>query len=171
MPGRASYSRLMPGWDTFAVIVGGVGGALVGLLFVAISIHAARMASSASLRHRAAQTLVVFTMLLLVAVVLAVPAQPDRVIGAELFVLAVAAAVLLVILDRSASDDEAEGNSLGRMIKRVNPNVTTALGVALTGVLLLTGVSWAPYALFPTTCAAIVGGLASAYLLLTKLTD
>ncbi|BBZ75881.1 hypothetical protein MANY_12180 [Mycolicibacterium anyangense] len=160
----------MPGWDTFAVIIGGVGGALVGLLFVAISIHAARMANSASLRHRAAQTLVVFTMLLLVAVVLSVPEQPARVIGAELTVLAVAAAVLLIVLDRSAGDD-AEGNSLGRIIKRVNPNVTTALGVALTGVLLLTGVSWAPYALFPTTCAAIVGGLASAYLLLTKLTD
>lgn len=160
----------MVGWENFAVIVGGVGGALVGLLFVAISIHAGRIAASTSVRHRAAQTLVVFAMLLLVAVVLSVPSQPDRVIGAELIVLAVGAAILLLFLDR-ATDDDAEGNSLGRMIKRVNPNVTTALGVALTGVLLLTGISWAPYALLPTTCAAIVGGLASAYLLLTRLTD
>lgn len=38
-----------------------------------------------------------------------------------------------------------------------------------TGVLLLSGVSWAPYALFPTTCVAIIGGLTSAHLLLTKL--
>jgi hypothetical protein len=36
-------------------------------------------------------------------------------------------------------------------------------------VLLLSGVPWTPYALFPTTCVAIIGGLASAYLLLTKL--
>lgn len=160
----------MSGWDNFAVIVGGVGGALVGLLFVAISIHAGRIAGSASLRHRAAQTLVVFTMLLLVAVVLAVPSQPDRVIGAELIALAVAAAILLIVLGRPAGE-KAEDDSLSHIIDRINPNVTTALGVALTGLLLVTGVSWAPYTLFPTTCAAIVGGLASAYLLLTKLTD
>ena len=160
----------MLGWDTFAVIVGGVGGALVGLLFVAISIHAKQIGSSPNLRGRAAQTLVVFATLLLVAVVLAVPAQSDRVIGAELIALAVGAAFLLILLDRSAGDTAGE-NSLGRILKRVNPNITTALGIALTGVLLLTGVRWAPYTLLPTTCVAIIGGLTSAYLLLTKLSD
>lgn len=160
----------MSGWDTFAVIVGGVGGALVGLLFVAISIHAKQIAGSASLRGRAAQTLVIFATLLLLAIVLAIPSQPDRVIGAELVALAVGAAILLILLDRSAGD-VATDPSLGRVLKRVNPNITTALGVALTGVLLLTGVDWAPYTLLPTTCVAIVGGLASAYLLLTKLSE
>ncbi|MCV7179811.1 hypothetical protein [Mycolicibacterium sphagni] len=160
----------MLGWDTFAVIVGGVGGALVGLLFVAISIHAARLGSSASLRDRAAQTLVVFATLLLLAVVLAVPSQPDRVIGAELIVLAAGAATLLILLDRSAAAGAAD-NSLGQILKRVNPNVTTAVGIALTGALLLAGVHWAPYTLLPTTCVAIIGGLTSAYLLLTKLSE
>jgi len=160
----------MLGWDTFAVIIGGVGGALVGLLFVAISIHATRIGNSASLRHRAAQTLVVFATLLLVAVVLAVPSQPNKVIGAELIVVAVSAAILLIRLDRSAQRSGTDP-SLGRILKKVNPNVTTALGIALTGVLLLAGVSWAPYTLLPTTCVAIIGGLASAYLLLTKLSE
>lgn len=158
----------MLGWDTFAVIVGGVGGALVGLLFVAISIHATQIGSSADLRARAAQTLVVFATLLLVAVVLAVPSQPNRVIGGELTVLAVGAAILMIFLDRKAGDSGTD-NSLGRILKQVNPNVTTALGIALTGVLLLAGVHWAPYTLLPTTCVAIIGGLTSAYLLLTKL--
>lgn len=160
----------MVGWDTFAVIVGGVGGALVGLLFVAISIHATRIGASASLRARAAQTLAVFATLLLVAVVLAVPSQSNRVIGAELTMLAAGAAVLMILLDRRAGDSAAD-NSLGRILKRVNPNVTTALGIALTGILLLAGVRWAPYTLLPTTFAAIIGGLASAYLLLTKLSE
>jgi hypothetical protein len=31
----------MPDWDTFAAILGGTGGALVGPIFVAISIHLA----------------------------------------------------------------------------------------------------------------------------------
>jgi len=79
----------MLGWDTFTVVIGGTGGALVGLLFVAISIHAAKLGSSADLRNRAAQTLVVFATLLLASVILAVPSQPDRLVGVEFVVLAV----------------------------------------------------------------------------------
>jgi hypothetical protein len=60
-------------WDTFAVIVGGSAGALVGLLFDAISIHAGRITESADLRGRAAQTLVIFAALLLIALLLAIP--------------------------------------------------------------------------------------------------
>ena len=67
-------------WDTFAVIVGGSAGALVGLLFVAISIHAGRIAESADLRGRAAQTLVIFAALLLIALLLAIPEQSQRVL-------------------------------------------------------------------------------------------
>jgi hypothetical protein len=92
-------------WDTFAVVVGGSAGALVGLLFVAISIHAQRIAGSADLRGRSAQTLVIFASLLLIA--------------------------LLMVCD----------------------------------------VKWADFALVPIICAATIGGLASAWLLMTKLTD
>jgi hypothetical protein len=53
----------------------------------------------------------------------------------------------------------------------VNPNFTTTAGVALTGALLVGGVRWAPYVLFPTVCVAIIGGLTSAYFLLTSSTD
>ena len=49
--------------------------------------------------------------------------------------------------------------------------ILTAVGVASTGVLMLCGLDWADFVLVPTACAAMVGGLASAFLLLTKLTD
>jgi hypothetical protein len=85
-------------WDTFAVVLGGSAGALVGLLFVAMSIHAGRISGSADLRNRAAQTLVVFATLLLVAVLLSIPLQPDWLLGVEPLVLAVIVAILLIIL-------------------------------------------------------------------------
>jgi hypothetical protein len=47
----------------------------------------------------------------------------------------------------------------------------TALGIALAGGLMVFGVDWADFALVPVICAAMVGWLTSAYLLLTKLTD
>jgi hypothetical protein len=94
-------------WDTFAVIVGGSAGALVGLLFVAISIHAGRITESADLRGRAAQTLVIFAALLLIALLLAIPEQSQRVLGVEFLVLAVLVAVALILLDRLARNTDS----------------------------------------------------------------
>jgi hypothetical protein len=94
-------------WDTFAVVVGGSAGALVGLLFVAISIHAARMAASPDLRGRAAQTLVIFAALLLIALLLAIPEQSERVLGAEFLLLAALVATALIWLDHRARQTDS----------------------------------------------------------------
>jgi uncharacterized membrane protein len=157
-------------WDTFAVVVGGSAGALVGLLFVAISIHAARMAASADLRGRAAQTLVIFAALLLIALLLAIPEQSQRVLGAEFLLLAALVATALIWLDRIARRTDSP-RPVARALKNVNPSTLTAAGIALAGGLMVFGVDWADFALVPVICAAMVGGLASAWLLLTKLTD
>ena len=157
-------------WDTFAVVVGGSAGALVGLLFVAISIHAARMAASADLRGRAAQTLVIFAALLLIALLLAIPEQSQRVLGAEFLLLAALVATALIWLDRLARRTDSP-RPVARTLQNVNPSTLTAAGIALAGGLMVFGVDWADFALVPVICAAMVGGLASAWLLLTKLTD
>jgi hypothetical protein len=94
-------------WDTFAVVVGRSAGALVGLLFVAISIHAARMAASPDLRGRAAQTLVIFAALLLIALLLAIPEQSQRVLGAEFLLLAALVATALIWLDHRARQTDS----------------------------------------------------------------
>ncbi len=133
-------------WDTFAVVLGGSAGALVGLLFVAMSIHAGRISGSADLRNRAAQTLVVFATLLLVALLLSIPLQPDWLLGAELLVLAVTVGIVLIVLDRPAGQSSSR-SPIALTLQTVNPSTLTAVGVALAG------------------------GLASAFFLLTKLTD
>jgi len=157
-------------WDTFAVVVGGSAGALVGLLFVAISIHAAPMAASADLRGRAAQTLVIFAALLLIALLLVIPEQSQRVLGTEFLLLAALVATALIWLDHLARRTDSP-RSVARTLKYVNPSTLTAAGIALACGLMVFGVDWADFALVPVICAAIVGGLASAWLLLTKLTD
>ncbi len=161
---------MMHEWDTFAVVVGGSAGALVGLLFVAISIHAARMAASADLRGGAAQTLVIFAALLLIALLLAIPEQSPRVLGAEFLLLAALVTTALIWLDHLARQTDSP-RPVARTLENVNPSTLTALGIALAGGLMVSGVDWADFALVPVICAAMVGGLASAWLLLTKLTD
>ncbi len=157
-------------WDTFAVVVGGSAGALVGLLFVAISIHAGRIAESADLRGRAAQTLVIFAALLLVGLLRSIPVQPEWVLGIELVILAVFVAFALIALDHLAQQSDSP-RPVARTLQAINPSTLTAGGVAVAGVLMLCGVSWADFVLVPVVCAATIGGLASAWLLLIKLSD
>ena len=47
----------MSGWGDFAVVTGAATAALLGLLFVAVSIRVETIAKSAELRNRSAQTL------------------------------------------------------------------------------------------------------------------
>lgn len=157
-------------WDTFAVVVGGSAGALVGLLFVAISIHANRIAGSPDLRGRSAQTLVIFAALLLIALLMTIPLQSQRALGVELLVLAALVSLALTLLDRLARQTDSP-RTVASTVRVVNPSTLTALGVAVAGALMVFDVRWADFALVPIICAAIVGGLASAWLLMTKLTD
>lgn len=50
-------------WANFAVITGGAAGALTGLLFVAVSLNSQRISRHAGLRAQAGQTLVLFSLL------------------------------------------------------------------------------------------------------------
>jgi hypothetical protein len=159
----------MPGWDHFADVIGDAAGALVGLLFVAISINVQKIMRSEGVRHRAGQTLVDFAIVLLTAILLAIPSQSRRALGAEFLALALLAGVTLEILERRAKS--AEPGPLGWLLKRINANIVIAGGLALTGALLLAGINWAPFVLVPTTCFALISGIASAWFLLTRLAN
>jgi hypothetical protein len=93
----------MPGWDTFAVVIGGAAGALIGLLFVSVSIRIDVISASPDFRSRGAATLSRFVSVLLVAILLVVPGQDAWQLGAELLVLAAMLGGLLWWLDRRAT--------------------------------------------------------------------
>ena len=137
------------------MVLGGSAGALVGLLFVALSIHAKRISDSADLRSRAAQTLVIFAALLLTALLMAVPGQPDWVLGAELLALSGLITAFLLFLDHLAGSTDSR--------EKVAHCSTGGQSVGID--------RRAHFVLVPTACGAMFLGLASAWLLLTKLTD
>ena len=74
-------------WQGFGEMIGGASGALTGLLFVAVSLNASRIAAHAGLRASAGQTLVLFITPLIAAAALLTPHQPEWVLGTELIAI------------------------------------------------------------------------------------
>ena len=98
----------METWDPFATIAGSAAAALTGLLFVAVSIRADYIARSPELRNRAAQTLILFGTVLVIAALLAIPGQGYRTLGAELLALGVVTGAGLYVLDQRAKASRSD---------------------------------------------------------------
>jgi hypothetical protein len=157
-------------WDTFAVIVGGAAAALLGLLFIAISIRLNVVAGSQELRNRSAQTLVLFGIILVLAVLLAIPDQSRVVFGVEVVALAVLGGAGLTVLDWRARGDRSQ-QGIARVLDLVAPNTITSVLLLVAGVLLLFGLEAGLYVLVAPVVVAFVGGLTSAWLFMTRVPE
>ena len=161
----------MQRWETFAVISGGAAAALAGLLFVAVSIRIDVISASQELRNRAAETLVLFVTVLFVSLLLSIPDQTRPELGGELLGLSVLMAALLTYLDRRAEqatpEETAGPRATAGLLAALAPNTVTLVLVACAAVLLLFGLEAGLYLIVVPVVVAFLGGLASAWLLLT----
>lgn len=160
----------MEQWFTFAVVGGGVGAALLGLLFVAVSIRIDVIAASRELRNRAAQTLGLFLVPVLVGLALSLPGQSLLAASIELAVVAVAVAVVLQLLDRRAGRG-ARGYRVSRALDVAPPRVVTCVILLVGAVLGIAGIQAGLYVVALAVTVAVVGGVVSAWLFLTRVGD
>jgi hypothetical protein len=158
----------LPGWETFTVVLGGAAGALIGLLFVSVSIRIDVIAASPDFRNRGAATLSHFGAMLLLALLLAVPGQRDWELGVELMVLAAVLRGGLYWLDRRSTAVPST-QAISRVLRVLSPDTITTVLLAVAGVLLLARVDDGIYVVVPAVIAAITGGVASAWLFLIRL--
>ena len=157
-------------WPTFATISGGATAALTGLLFVAVSIRITSVAQSQELRNRAAQTLSLFGTVLIISVLLAIPGQAYRTLGAELVVLAVIAGAGLYALDWRAKGGRSN-QAVAPVLDAVSPNTITSMLLLAAGIVLVLGGRAGLYVLVAPVLAALAGGVPSTWLFLTKITE
>jgi hypothetical protein len=134
----------LKGWDTFAAITGGAAAALIGFLFVSVSINIDIFARVPELRTRASHVLIQFGTVLFISILIALPGQAYWMLGAELVIIALA--VLYGQLTIRPMTDE--------------PQVTlTVLLLLAAGIVLIFGLSAGLYVLVvPVLGAFGLGG-------------
>ena len=159
------YSTAM--WLGFGEALAAVAGALTGLLFVALSVKGAVLATSRSLSSRAAQTLVLFMTSVLIAILLVAP-QPAAALGWELLAVAVVSGIGLLILDQRAG--HGSDQRVARYIERFSPNTITAVLLGVAGLTFLLKAGGGLYWLIPAVVASLLGGVVNAWLFLIKVT-
>ena len=160
-------------WGTFATVVGGAAAGLTGLLFVAVSIRISVIAKSQELRNRAAQTLALFVTVLFIAVLLSIPDQSSPVLGGEFVALAVLVGGGMLALDRRArvgpGTGDATAHAVASILDVVAPNTITSILLVIAGLLLVFGLHAGLDVLVLPVLVALAGGIASAWLPLTKI--
>jgi uncharacterized membrane protein len=157
-------------WSTFAEVAGTAAASLIGLLFVAVSIRIDFIARSQELRNRAAQTLSLFGTVLLTAILLAIPGQATEALGAELTALAVIAGGGLFVLDRRAKAD-ASTQAIRKTLELITPTTIVSILLLVSGVYSGHEQHAGLYVLVVPVLVAVTGGVASAWLFLTKITE
>ncbi len=155
-------------WSDLFVATAGASAALLGLLFVAVSINLERILSFKGLPERALETLLLLLGVLVVSIVGLIPAQSTLALGLELSIVALLIAFIVLRLPPTATDETGQEQAQWRLTHlAVRLIVTLPLVVGGLSVLLEAGGGL--YWIAAGIVLAICGAVANAWVLLVEI--
>jgi hypothetical protein len=160
-------------WDNFALAHVGASAALLGLVFVGISINLRDFVGSRQLVDRAAEAVILLGTVLAASTAVLVPGQRKNVVSTELLVLAVATFAIVLFLQRGSATQRRDPGKpppprSSVLIRRFLGLGAPAL-LALAGLTLAVSEGGGLYWLPPAILAAYAGALANAWVLLIEI--
>ena len=159
---------MVESWDSFFVAETAAAAALLGLLFVSISINIKEFVSAGGLADRALSALTLLLAMLIIGLVLAMPGQPVAVMGFETIIGGIIAAVMTTCFGWRGlrlSDAEYRGN----FIRNIVTNIGALAPVVIGGLLMLGGGEAGFYFVAAGMCLSIVKAVTEGWIFLVEI--
>ena len=155
-------------WDSFFVAQVGASAALAGLVFVGVSINLQKILQLPNLPGRAAQAIVVLTVVLVQSSLLLIPGESTTVTGLQILVIGAFAWALVIVAERgiwSKTRQEFRRRYLRQIVFK-----QLAMGfMVLAGILVLLRGDGAVYWLVPGILLSYIVALSEAWVLLIEI--
>ena len=137
-----------------------------------MSLNRDRIAQRPALHSGAIQTLILFMLPLLIAILLATPRQPSWLLGIEIIALGSAHGLALVLAARPKHKaGNVDDSRIARLLEYSSPNTVTTVIVLAAGAILVSGHVVGIYVLVPAVVLALIGGVVNAWMFLIGDTD
>lgn len=146
-------------------MVGGGAAALTGLVFVAMSLHLADIASNRMHRHRARTVLTALTTIFIRCALVLMGGQSGRAVGAEIFVVVAGAEFVVLRSLYEAVRGSSEGAQHGVLPRTLGYAVCLVIEQAGAAILFF-GHAWGLYAVGSAMMVSVLFIVSGAWLLL-----
>jgi modulator of FtsH protease len=155
-------------WHDLFVAVAGASAALLGLLFVAVSINLERILAYKGLPERALETLLLLLTVLVISVVGLIPAQSNVALGLELLVVSGLATAVVFRLP-SRRTDSAGDEPMQWRISRLGLRLMGTVPLVIGALSVLVEAGGGLYWIAAGIVLAICGAVANAWVLLVEI--
>jgi modulator of FtsH protease len=155
-------------WHDLFVAVAGASAALLGLLFVAVSINLEKILSFKGLPERALETLLLLLGVLVVSILGLIPAQSTTALGIELLVVATALGVVVFRLPGPAVEEVGKEPRSWK-VSRITVRLIGTLPLILGGLAVLLETGGGLYWVAAGVILAICGAVSNAWVLLVEI--
>lgn len=158
----------MTGWDNFFFAQVGASAALVGLIFVAVSINLTKILASRHLPNRALEALIFLLIILVVASLMLVPDQSISLLGIEILATALIFWTVTLRIDvRIWQRTETQYRPAMRL--NMGLNQLTVLLYVIAGIATLVWGAGGIYWLVPSILLSYIKALLDAWVLLVEI--